>query len=255
MPAETALIICATPRSGSTMLCDLMKATGVCGAPESWFRHESIDHFITDFGMTTPRDAPSFDADYLTAAVRAGRNGSDTFGLRLMWPTVPELSDWLGRLFPGLENDAARYERAFGPAHYIFLSRRDHVAQAVSRLKAEQSGLWHRNGDGSERERVGPHRAPVYDRTALARYVEESVDANRGWEDWFVQNGISSFRLAYENLVANPETMLQELLAATGRDPSRAAGVAPATAMLADEESQAWVTRFRAEQAGQIPIS
>jgi LPS sulfotransferase NodH len=133
------------------------------------------------------------------------------------------------------------------------LSRRDHVAQAVSRLKAEQSGLWHRNGDGSERERVAPHKEPAYDRAALARYVEESIDDNRGWEDWFAQNGIAPFRLAYEDLAANPEAMLRELLAATGREPSRAAGVAPATAILADEESQAWVARFRAEQTGQIP--
>lgn len=249
MTTETALIICATPRSGSTMLCDLMMATGVCGTPDSWFRRQSIDDFAAAFGFETPHGAPAFEADYLAAAIRAGKNGTNTFGLRLMWPTVPELSDWLDRLYPGLETDAARYEQAFGPAHYIHLSRGDHVAQAVSRLRAEQSGLWHRNKDGSERERVAPHKAPVYDRAALAHYVAESVAANRSWETWFAQNNVSPFRLTYEDLASDPRSALAGLLSATGRDPERAAGITPATAVLADAESRDWIARYRAEAA------
>lgn len=247
MPAEEALIICATPRSGSTLLCDLLRATGVCGTPESWFRRQSLDRFIADFGLATPRRAPRFLIDYLAAALKAGSDGSGTFGLRLMWPTVPELSAWLDRLHPGLGSDGARYERAFGPARYLFLSRRDPVAQAVSRLKAEQSGLWHRNDDGSERERVKSYRAPVYDGAALHAYVEESVNANRGWEGWFGQNGISPVRLAYEDLAANPRTVVEHVLSAIGRDPAHAGNVAPATAVLADEVSRDWMARFRAE--------
>jgi trehalose 2-sulfotransferase len=248
MPASASVILCATPRSGSTLLCDLLAATGVCGVPESWFRRQSIDDFIAAFGLTTPKDAPAFDADYLAAAIKAGSDGSGTFGLRLMWPTVPELSDWLDRLHPGLGSDRARYERAFGPARYVYLSRHDHVAQAVSRLKAEQSGLWHLNQDGSERERVMPHKEPAYDGAALSHYVEESTMANRGWEAWFAQNGVSPFRLAYEDLAADPGSALVRVLAAIGRDPSFAGNAAPATAVLADETNRDWIARFRAEQ-------
>jgi LPS sulfotransferase NodH len=254
VPAEKALIICATPRSGSTLLCDLLRATGVCGAPESWFRRQSLDYFVADFAVTTPRSAPRFEADYLAAALKAGTDGSGTFGLRLMWPTVPELSVWLDRLLPGLGSDGARYERAFGPARYIYLSRRDHVAQAVSRLKAEQSGLWHLNDDGSERERVKPPAAPVYDGAALLDYVKESVSANRSWEVWFGQNGVSPVRLAYEDLAAKPRTALEQVLSALGRDPARAGTVAPATAVLADEVNRDWIARFRAEHPA-LPLA
>src|SRR4051794_39995083 len=34
---ERAYLICATPRSGSTLLCELLKATGVAGRPEEYF--------------------------------------------------------------------------------------------------------------------------------------------------------------------------------------------------------------------------
>ena len=32
--------------------------------------------------------------------------------------------------------------------------REDKVGQAISRLKAEQTGLWHKFSDGTERERL-----------------------------------------------------------------------------------------------------
>ena len=34
---ERAYLVCATPRSGSTLLCELLKETGVAGRPEEYF--------------------------------------------------------------------------------------------------------------------------------------------------------------------------------------------------------------------------
>ncbi|MAN61992.1 MAG: hypothetical protein CMI60_08585 [Parvibaculum sp.] len=42
MSQYQSIILCANPRSGSTMLCDLMAATGVLGKPQSFYRPESI---------------------------------------------------------------------------------------------------------------------------------------------------------------------------------------------------------------------
>jgi LPS sulfotransferase NodH len=35
----SGLIVCATQRSGSTLLCELLKATGVAGIPNQHFQH------------------------------------------------------------------------------------------------------------------------------------------------------------------------------------------------------------------------
>ena len=34
---STSYLVCATPRSGSTLLCQGLKATGVAGRPEEYF--------------------------------------------------------------------------------------------------------------------------------------------------------------------------------------------------------------------------
>jgi len=39
-----AYLICGTPRTGSTLLCDLLRATGIAGRPESYFRLPVIGH-------------------------------------------------------------------------------------------------------------------------------------------------------------------------------------------------------------------
>ncbi|HMF66717.1 MAG TPA: Stf0 family sulfotransferase, partial [Phyllobacterium sp.] len=41
MPAARSYVICGTPRSGSTLLCDLLESTGIAGRPASYFRSES----------------------------------------------------------------------------------------------------------------------------------------------------------------------------------------------------------------------
>ncbi|MEO1276167.1 MAG: Stf0 family sulfotransferase, partial [Pseudomonadota bacterium] len=43
-------IVCATPRSGSTMLCDLLAASDA-GRPASLFREESIPSYARRFGI------------------------------------------------------------------------------------------------------------------------------------------------------------------------------------------------------------
>ena len=72
--------------------------------------------------------------------------------MRLMWESLAALTRRLDWFYPGLADDHARITSAFGQLQYIHLSREDKVEQAVSHLKAAQSGLWHAYADGTERE-------------------------------------------------------------------------------------------------------
>ncbi|MBU1174059.1 MAG: Stf0 sulfotransferase family protein [Alphaproteobacteria bacterium] len=247
MKPVSAVILCATPRSGSTLLCDLLTATGACGVVQSYFRRLSIDNWIGRFGLTVPRGNPDFETLYFAAALRAGTDASGTFGLRLMRDNVAELMDWLDRLFPGQAGDLGRIETAFGPPRFIALRRRDSVAQAVSRLKAEQTGLWHRHADGSDRERNAAEEVSTYDAEGLAGFIAEAEAGERQWRDWFDEMGVTPARIDYEDLSEDPKATLARLLAALGRDPGPARMAAPATARLADAESAAWAARYRLE--------
>jgi LPS sulfotransferase NodH len=241
-----AFVICATPRSGSTLLCDLLSGTGIAGRPDSFYRRESIAHFCRQWRLA-PGSGPEFERRYLDAVVREGTGDTGMFGMRVMWPSLPELVNRLTALFPERTTARERIAAAFGPPLYIHLRRHDRIAQAVSRSKAEQSGLWHRAADGSVREQVGPAVAARYDADAIARFIAESEEHEAAWHDWFAAERIAPVEMVYEELAADPPAVLARVLDALGRDPALASRAHVQTARLADTESRQWTARFAAE--------
>jgi trehalose 2-sulfotransferase len=236
-----ALIVCATPRSGTTLLCDLLAETGVTGTPNSFYRAESVDHFARQLGIAA---GPDFERRYLDAITAEGRGATDLFSMRVMWPSMATMRDALSALFPAETTDAGRIATAFGTPLYLFVERKDKIAQAISRIKAEQSGLWHRAADGSVREQGGEYRAPEYDRAAIAASIAETTAHVANWRNWFDREGIAPMQLTYEQLSADPVATIRKVLSALGRDPSAADQIVPRTAKLADATSREWAERY-----------
>ena len=236
MQQAGSYIICATPRSGSTLLCDLLADTGVAGRPNSFFRRQSFVSWADRFGVAV-------------ATWTDGAGGTGVFGMRVMWESLGDLADRLDSLYPGLASDTARFQAAFGTRHYIHLSRNDKIAQAISLVRAEQSGLWHVGADGTERERVKPGQPPSYDASRLSRYVAKLTADDAAWARWFAAQGIQPVRVGYEALAAHPHATLATVLSALDLDPTLASGLQPRTAKLADGESREWVVRFRNERS------
>jgi LPS sulfotransferase NodH len=169
--------------------------------------------------------------------------------MRLMWESVADLSKRLESFYPNLPSDSARFRSAFGAPRYLHLAREDKVAQAVSLLRAEQTGLWHVFADGTERERLTPEQAPVYDAKELLELVSTLKEEDAAWTRWFAQQQVEPLRLTYEALSAEPQVVLGSVLSSLGLDPAVAGAVEPRTAKLAGNESCEWSTRFRAEVA------
>lgn len=243
-------IICATPRSGTTLLCDLLTDTGVAGRPDSFFRIQSRQWWAQylDVSVTKWADEKVFDQSFLTAALREGTAATRVFGMRLMWRDFGYLCKRLGVLYPDLSGDSDLLQAAFGSIRFVHLSREDKVAQAVSLVKAQQSGLWHADSNGSERERTKPEEVPVYDASILAEQVAEYEEHDAAWVNWFFQQKIQPIRITYEELSDNPQATLATILSAIGQDPQIAGSVKPRTAKLADSDSREWASRFRSEE-------
>jgi trehalose 2-sulfotransferase len=244
-------IICSTPRSGSTLLCKLLASTGRTGNPNSFYhRQEFMREWAAEWGL--PEEAKlgaDYDREYLAGAITAGKGGTPIFGMRLQRDYAAMLSQTLDRIHPGLPSDANRFERAFGEVLYLHLSRRDKVAQAVSLVKGEQTGLWHLNADGTELERVGVPRKPFYDFESIYREFASLQRQDRAWEEWFDQQGIAPLRIEYEALSEDPAGTVAQVCEALGVSVPEPDSLKIGVAKIADAESAEWVRRFRAELA------
>jgi trehalose 2-sulfotransferase len=249
MTTYRAYMICTAPRSGSTLLCKLLAATGVAGNPASWFYGASLAEWHEELDLVPqPRATEREVLDTVfRAAIQKGSDGKGPFGLRQQGESFPFLFGKLALLCPDQTTDKDRFENVFGKTLFIHLTRPDKVEQAVSYVKAEQTGLWHVAPDGTELERVAPHCEPAYDRNELRACITMLTDYDRVWNAWFLRERITPFRISYDNLAADPIATLKDALDALGLDRAAANGVTPGVRKLADHVNRDWATRYRAE--------
>ena len=242
-------VICTSPRSGSTLLCNLLAATGVAGHPDSHFHEPSIADWLGYYHLAPDPSLPEREvlARIFRAVVSEGSRDTGMFGLRLQRHSFDFFTQKLAVLHAGLSSDAERFRVAFGRTLFIHLTRRDKAEQSVSYVKAQQSGLWHAAPDGTEIERLSPPQEPVYDAREIRARFEEVTAYDRDWKAWFAAEKIDPFRITYESLAKDPIETLYQVLDRLGLDREAASGVTPGVAKLADKTSQAWAARFRSE--------
>ena len=237
------LILCATPRVGSTLAGALLASSGVAGIPESWYRAISRAAFAKGWGLRPGPDGQIDPAAYLCAARAAGRTANGVGALRIQAPTLAPLLAELCVLFPDATSDRFLFERAFGPCRYLHIWREDLVAQAVSRLRAEQSGIWHLDDTPPDQ----PATAPAYDANRIASYLAEAEAGNAMWRHWFAANRLVPQTLTYEALAQAPVASVQSILQALGLAAPAVLLHAP-NQRLADQTNADWAARFRAER-------
>lgn len=247
--AIRSYMICTAPRSGSTLLCKLLAATNVAGKPGSHFHVPSLDGWLADYDLNETDFATREDAlrAIFEAADARGRGDTDIFGLRMQRESFDYFMQQLERLWPGRRSDVERIEAAFGPTLFLHLSRPDRLDQAISLLRAEQTGLWHRWSDGTELERTAPPQDACYDGEAIAHHMNELSVFDEAWERWFERQALQPFRISYDVLSDDPQKVLAEVLSSLGLDPSIARSIETPTARLADAESRQWRARFEAD--------
>ncbi len=242
--AEDGYVLCTTPRSGSTMLCGMLRDTGMAGVPDSHFHQPSLASWRQANGLVA--DAPL--CDILAAALKAGRGDTPVFGLRLQQHSTGFFFETLRSAFPDLTDDRVRLEASFGKLRFIHLRRQDKLAQAISFLRAQQSGLWHRHADGRALERLAPEGTAGYDTQSITAQIANFERQDLAWQNWFNAQGIAPLTLEYETLSARPLACLREVLGFLDLPVTATATVKVGTSKLADAQSAEWAARYRSER-------
>ena len=244
-----AYVICTSPRSGSTLLCHLLRETGVAGWPGSHFHEPSLDAWLDAYNLK--RDAFDSHLDAVTAAVAAGvahgKGQTDLFGLRLQRHSFDFFTEQMAILYPDQSTDMARIEPAFGKTLFVHLTRANKLDQAISYVKAQQTGLYHMAPDGTVIESLSEPKEPVYDHAAIADRHAACVRMDEEWQAWFAQEGIAPLTVTYDGLSADPHGTVARILGALGIAYRIPADAKVPVAKLADGVNAEWAARFRAE--------
>jgi trehalose 2-sulfotransferase len=218
--AAVRYAVCALPRSGSSLLCELLFGTRLAGAPAEYFDRALMKQFRARWGVTT------FD-DYLDAllARKTGPNG--VFGFKAHFFQLAEA-------FP----DGA-LDHALPSLRRVYITRRDRLRQAISWARAIQSGEW------ASDHVVKAERPVVFRREQIDRLLAGISQREHRWESLFAASGSAPLRIDYEDLVASPDETVLGVLRHIGVECSERVRIgAPTLRRQADEVTEDWVSRY-----------
>jgi trehalose 2-sulfotransferase len=231
--------VCATPRTGSSLLLGLLASTGLAGRPEAYFRQPDEQLWADRWGIAGPAD-PAFDYPaFVRAALVAGTTPNGVFGAKLMWGTLDELVAKLAP--PTADRDLAVLEAAFGPVRFVHLHREDEVAQAVSWLRAEQTRTWWAGDPG------GTAAEPHYVEAGITALLDTVAEHNAAWRAWFTRYGVTPHEITYEQLTTDLTGTTRGVLSYLGLDPDAGHPIEPRHRRQADRLNEQWAARYRAE--------
>ena len=250
--AHTACVICTAPRTGSSLLGEALKSTGWAGRPMEYFdiHKQNEQTWINEFKIAQ-------DKDYLEKVIAAGTTPNGVFGLKLHWHQVPALSAKFASALgtqSNLPNTALNnlLERRFSTVHYLWLRRRNTVAQGISYYRATQSGIWRVRRAG-----VSPNStfALPFDFAEIDRFIRLVENFDRSWNDFFTQKKIKALALTYEDFVADYENTIRAVCKYIGVD-SKVVAISPhAYRQQADSLSLEWEHEYRQRKAGSAAVS
>jgi trehalose 2-sulfotransferase len=279
MLPHTSYLVCATPRSGSTLLCEALNNTGLAGHPQEYFEalketglprrpqqyfdcaaHSDILDLLGTYSRLDDQ-LPYHNADertnyarYLVRALEKGTTSNGVFGSKMMWGyfgdfisnlrDIPEyrempVPDLLSTIFPNL--------------HYIWIIRDDKVRQAVSLWKAIQTSTWRVEACPSSIEKSSPaDRKLVFHFGAIDHLRQQIIAHEDAWQQYFNACGIQPFYVVYEEFVASYEDTARCVLQYLHIPlPEKLMVAERRMTRQADGLSEEWVQQYHAIEQGE----
>jgi len=191
------IFIATLPRTGSSLLSADMRSTNALGEPREWFIPNRMDKLVEQWGLS-PDD---FDG-YIAALKQKKSTKSGVVGIKLMVSHLTMLAD--RGVLPQERRLDALLERFGGDTLVIRLLRGDKLRQAISLMKARQTGKW-----GVLKEAKGEAK---YSYDELAKIIVQLVKWEAQWERELESSGITlAMDMTYEQLLPRREETLLEI--------------------------------------------
>jgi trehalose 2-sulfotransferase len=277
---QRSYLVCATPRSGSTLLCRSLESTGVAGRPREYFealKETGLPRRPREYfwGLRSPevirllphdaeldRDSeqlPTWSRDdyarHLEASLREGTTPNGIFGAKLMWSYFGDFLE-LMRGIPriGGMGDGSLLNAAFPGLRYVFVSRSDKVRQAVSLWRALQTWVWRSeqggprqstSGGGPPHARGGPDQRSVYSFDAIDHLLDQLRRHEDAWRGFFFRIGQQPLSLFYEDIAGDLEGSVTRVLDELGVErPEGSPRLGQPLSRQSDELSESWVQSY-----------
>jgi LPS sulfotransferase NodH len=177
---EHTYIIAITPRSGSSYLSDVITKTKQLGRPGEFLSQAVIQNVV--------KTIPGKNSEqYLRNVMRFRKTRNHVSGIKASWFQFRNFQDSMVD-----KSQLLKFK-------YIYLTRKDLNAQAVSLYRATATTVFHTNIEHSE-EALKKLNTLQYDYTQIKNWYLHIVEQEKGWKKFFQNNNISPLTIYYEDI-------------------------------------------------------
>lgn len=225
MIPRTSYLIFASPRTGSYLLCEALTNTGLAGKP-----FETFNHFYKEALMREWR-TKSY-ADFFQQALQRLSTPNGVFGAKIIWQFFEDFLDDMQTIDAYAKlPEHELLTSTFPNLHYIWITRRDKVRQAISYSKALQTWQWAEIDKGEMQEEVNaqrralfgipttvqrdtrvPRKEVAFDFQRIDLLYEQLLKDEEEIQRYFDRWHIQPFHVVYEDLVSSYEETALRIL-------------------------------------------
>lgn len=238
-------VICASHRSGSTLLCEGMRWTWRCGDPKEYISPTRSVALFENGQVRT--DCREDYQGYIDELLRTKRSDNGVFGIKVMWKHLQKLPR--NTDIPCAMQDHRRLARTlqtvFGKSYFLWSRRENKAQQAISFLKAKQTGFFTHQQE-AQGERVAERENLAYDFDAIHSLAQRFEEEEEHWQTLFRLAKIKPLVITYEEIASNYQSEVERALRHI-RVWDKSIEIAPPkrNQKLADTTSSDWYERYQ----------
>lgn len=190
-PVGKLLILCMTPRSGSTALSAALSDSKLLGRGGERLSNGALKKF-------SAARPPTSLADLLHTVIEDSRTQNGVMQIKCDLPQLlPFLLD--AECLPIIQQ-----------AQMVYLTREDILGQAISRYRGIQTGLWHSTQTAAP---TGSLEVP-YDFAAIKGQIDRLVQMMAAYERLFAGLNLQPIRITYEQVTQDSQAVMARIAAA-----------------------------------------
>jgi len=189
------------------------------------------------------------DDTYLDKVIVAATTTNSVFGAKVHWEHLMNLVAKVERGPQACDSTVPacvpeRLRLRFPDLRYIWLTRKNAVARAISHYRVKKTNVWQLDSRWVTDD-TGGEGEPSFDFDEIDALVRLGEAENANWRHYFQEHNIVPLELTYEELVRDIEGSVRQILSFMGIPAENIKVPLPTLRKQADVRSNEWETRYR----------